>query len=91
MAQRASSNAIDLPTEKLQQLAQQLGLDMIEFNASLLSGKYESQVRQDNEEGRAMGVTGTPTFFINGIKQEGASSQKILQDIIDPILQQQGK
>ena len=91
MEQGASPTAEDLPVEKLQGLAQQLGLDMNKFNASLLSRKHEAKVRQDDAEGRALGVTGTPTLFINGIKQDGAASLKVLQDIIDPMLQKSGK
>lgn len=92
MEQHASpSKDNDLPVEKLQGLAQQLGLDMNRFNASFLTGKYEALVDQQDNEGRALGITSTPVFFINGIKQEGAPSLKVLQDIIDPILEELGK
>jgi protein-disulfide isomerase len=87
MEQRFSSSKEDVTAEKLQSLAQQLGLDMNKFNASLLSGKYEAQIRQQDAECRALGVTGTPTFFINGMKKAGAENLQDLQNVIDPILE----
>lgn len=86
MQARASTKTDDLPISKLQSLAQQVGLDMETFNASLESGKYREKVLQEDTEGRALGVTAIPTFFINGIKKDGASSFEELQIIIDDIL-----
>lgn len=59
--------------------AVQLGLDSITFNDCLEQSKYLSEIQQDFDEGRAAGVTATPTFFINGIKLEGAVPYAILQ------------
>ena len=91
MEERASPENVDLPLGKLQAMAQSLNLDMDKFNTSLLSGKYEALVNQQDEEGRALGITGTPTFFINGMMKAGAGSLKTLQDIIDPIIAGAGK
>lgn len=44
--------------------AEALGLDMGSFKDCLESGKKVSQVEQDLKEGRALGVRGTPGFFI---------------------------
>jgi protein-disulfide isomerase len=87
MQQRASPKQNDLSVEKLESLAQQLGLDMTMFKASLESGKYGAVVRQDDQEGRGSGVIGTPTFFINGTKIEGTRSLQEFRDIVDPLLQ----
>ncbi len=87
----ASPAVDDLPLKKLEDLAQQLGLVMPTFKSSLESGKWEAYVRQDHAAGVALGVKGTPTFFINGVKQEGAPTLKVLQDIIGPMLQKLGQ
>ena len=63
----------DLSTEKLQGLAEQLGLDMDKFNASLLSGKHKDLIDKEFRQGRAMGVEGTPTYFIHGGAGEGST------------------
>lgn len=91
MSQRASPNKEDLTAEKLRALAQQLGLNMEIFNSSLNSHKFTAKVTQDDTDRIALGVTGTPTFFINGIKQDGANSLQDLADIIDPFLEKAGK
>lgn len=86
MQVRAAPKVDDLSIPKLQSLAQQVGLDMETFNASLQSGKYREKVMQENKEGRGLGVTGVPTLYINGVKKVGALSFEELQVIIDDML-----
>ncbi|MBA7704718.1 hypothetical protein ES703_113536 [subsurface metagenome] len=76
----------DLSISVLQNIAQQIGLDMEAFNASIQSGKYRDSVLQESQEGKSLGVTVIPTFYINGAKKEGAKSFEELQVIIDEIL-----
>jgi protein-disulfide isomerase len=52
--------------EGLNTLAAQLGLDTGAFGQCLGSGKYAAQVEADYAKTQEIGVTGTPTFFING-------------------------
>ena len=52
--------------EGLNTLAAQLGLDTGAFGQCLGSGKYTAQVEADYAETQQIGVTGTPTFVING-------------------------
>jgi protein-disulfide isomerase len=61
----------DLSTEKLQELAGQLGLDMEKFNADLLSAENKERIEKEFRQGRAMGVEGTPTYFVHGGAGEG--------------------
>ena len=67
----------------MKKLAGQLGLQQNLFDQSLDSGKYAAQVQQDIADGRAMGVTGTPSFFINGRALSGAQPFLQFQKIID--------
>lgn len=90
MQQKIPITITGLPVEKLQGLAQQLGLDMEKFNNSLLSGKYEGLIRQIDQERKNLKLTGTPTFYINGTKLTGAVTLADLQKIIDPLLEKQG-
>lgn len=48
----------------LKKYALDLGLDMNQFNQCLESKKYQSSMENDLNDGRALGVSGTPTFFI---------------------------
>ena len=51
---------------RLNELAAKLSLDTAAFEQCLGSGKYVAQVEVDYAETERVGVTGTPTFFING-------------------------
>ncbi len=53
-------------------LAGQSGLDMELLGPCLESAAVKSKVEKDWADGAALGVGGTPTFFINGEKVEGA-------------------
>lgn len=59
-------------TTALVQLAGELDLDTQEFAACLNSGRYEDAVETNLQEGRALGVTGTPHFFVDGYPLSGA-------------------
>ena len=62
--------------------AQMLGLDMARFNREITEHRYESRVREDFISGFKGGVSGTPTFFINGIKVEGAWAPQYFDEAI---------
>ncbi len=52
-------------------LANQLGLDVPQFRQCLESSKYRDEIVNDYNDGIAYGVSGTPTFFINGVLNMG--------------------
>jgi protein-disulfide isomerase len=70
---------------KLYDYARILGLDVEEFDACVSSGKYRDEVMADKEEGVKLGVTGTPTFFINGRKVVGALPYEEFERILKEI------
>ena len=53
-------------TELFLQYATELGLDIAAFTEVLNSNKYADKVQRDQQDGEALGVRGTPTFFVNG-------------------------
>jgi protein-disulfide isomerase len=63
--------------------AAKLGLDAKKFGACLDKAKYQPQIQQDMAEATKLGVTGTPTFFINGREITGAQPAQKFEDIID--------
>ncbi|MCX6817766.1 MAG: DsbA family protein [Candidatus Aenigmarchaeota archaeon] len=75
-----------LTSDDLKAYASALGLDTAKFNECLDSGKYKADVDKDTAEGRSYGVTGTPTFFINGKKFVGAQPYAKFQAEIDAAL-----
>jgi protein-disulfide isomerase len=46
--------------------AQELGLDLANYDAAVADEKTIDRIRKDIADGKALGVTGTPTFFLNG-------------------------
>lgn len=46
--------------------AGQLRLDMTAYDAAVANPATQDRVRSDFEEGRTLGVSSTPTFFVNG-------------------------
>ena len=63
--------------------AARLGVNQGSFAACLKSGKYKAAIQQDLTVGKSAGVTGTPTFFINGRYLEGSVPQAQFEKIID--------
>ncbi|MEO5321127.1 thioredoxin domain-containing protein [Arthrobacter sp. CC3] len=48
--------------------AQELGLDLEKYDATVADEATRDRIRKDVADGAAMGVTGTPTFFLDGQK-----------------------
>jgi protein-disulfide isomerase len=67
----------------LSQRAVSLGLKPEGFNSCLASTKYDAQIQASSTDGSNLGVTGTPTFFINGRRMTGVRSVEQLQEAID--------
>src|SRR6202000_263262 len=53
-------------------IAEQLRLPEILLRDALETGKYKAKVRSDFVGGVRSGVNGTPAFFINGVRHDGA-------------------
>ncbi|HWG99603.1 MAG TPA: thioredoxin domain-containing protein [Pilimelia sp.] len=66
--------------------AQELGLDMSRYQADVASAEVAARVRADATDGLAVGVQGTPTFFINGERFDGAPTYAGLKAAIDASL-----
>jgi protein-disulfide isomerase len=64
-------------------LAKELDLEIAKFETCFDSGKYQSAVKKDIEEGNRLGVSGTPAFFINGRLVSGAQPLDAFSRVID--------
>jgi predicted DsbA family dithiol-disulfide isomerase len=51
--------------------AEALGLDIDRFLDDMDNGEADRRVREDVASAEASGVTGTPTFFIGGLRHSG--------------------
>jgi len=59
-------NYNQLSDEKIDEIAQSLGLDMTQFKKDIENPDLAAQVQRDLQDGVQAGVRGTPTIFING-------------------------
>lgn len=55
-----------LNPQKIRELAEQVGLDMARFDQDRNDPALQQQINADLQEGQKVGVSGTPTVFING-------------------------
>jgi formate-nitrite transporter family protein len=51
--------------------AKKLGLDMKQFATAIREGGVVKRIEEDHASGIESGVTGTPSFFINGTQYDG--------------------
>ena len=65
------------------QYAQDLGLNMNNFESCIGDRKYQQAVAEDLNFAVDLGVRSTPTFFINGIPVVGAQPLDMFQQVID--------
>jgi protein-disulfide isomerase len=66
-------NQQDLRPESLARYARDLvGLDLAAFSKDLIEHTHLPKVRADFTGGVMSGVNGTPTFYINGVRHDGA-------------------
>jgi protein-disulfide isomerase len=72
-----------LTRENLDSYAQAIGLDMAKYKAAMDSQKFKAKVDAELDQGRKAGVSGTPTFVINGHKLVGAQPVDQFKQIID--------
>lgn len=65
--------------------AQELGLDLTAYDAAVADSRTQERVQKDFDAARALGATGTPTFFLDGRKLE-LTSVTDLTDALDRAL-----
>ncbi|XIE77837.1 DsbA family protein [Streptomyces sp. SBR177] len=69
------------------EVAAELGLDAEEFDTALIDGRHLLTVDADEAEGKAIKVTGTPTYVIGGERLDGGQSQEGLRERVTEIVE----
>ena len=80
----------DLSKADLSKRATDVGLDAAAFEACTTSNKHDGLIKTNYDDGAALGVTGTPAFFINGRMLVGAQPIEQFRDIINDELSRKG-
>jgi protein-disulfide isomerase len=66
--------------------AREVGLDLEEFRSALQEGEIEKRIKKDRSGGIRSGVNGTPTFFINGVRYDGARDYGSMRDVFKQMI-----
>lgn len=69
--------------------AEQVGLNVETFTECLDGGVHFEELQKSTMEGFAVGVNGTPTFFVNGEQVIGAYPFEYFEAMIDMMLKEQ--
>jgi protein-disulfide isomerase len=78
------ANQEALEDEDLATYAAELDLDETRLIREVTSSVYAPRIREDFKSGVRGGVNGTPTFFINGERYDGARDLKHLVNALTP-------
>jgi protein-disulfide isomerase len=65
-----------------------LGVTVDSFNACVSQGELYKSILAIQENGKKLGVSSTPTFFVNGAKHQGALTIAQFDAILEPLLAQ---
>jgi len=76
-------NQEDLEDEDLERYAEALNLDVERLMREVRSGAHATRIREDFRTGVRGGVNGTPSFFINGQRYDGAHALDPLVEAIN--------
>ncbi|SOB85074.1 DsbA family protein [Streptomyces sp. 1331.2] len=68
-------------------VAREVGADVEEVDTALIDGRHMLTVDADQAEGKAIGVSGTPTYVIGGKRFDGGQSQDGLRDAIVAVIE----
>jgi len=71
-----------LGVAQLKQYARDLNLDQAKFDTCVDSGAETAAVLSDYKEAQKLGLTGTPSFFLNGRFFSGAVEYATLRDLV---------
>lgn len=75
-----NSNA---PLDLFMEYAKQVKLDEAKFKTAVEKKTFNDRVQNDYEDGIRLGINSTPTFFINGVKQQGSLPEAEFKQKID--------
>ncbi len=76
--------------DKFREYADTLGLDRTQFDACIAGTSKAGRIQQDVTSGNALGVSSTPTFFVNEDMVPGFQTATQLGEIIDRKLAEVG-
>ncbi len=83
MHDKLFQNQRQIDEADLKGYAKALGLDQAKIDAYIASGKGKKVIADDQALAQQVGATGTPAFFINGVKVSGAQPFENFKKVLD--------
>lgn len=71
------------PTTYFDQFAQQIGLNVTKFKQDYASTAVNDRINADMAAGNKLGITGTPTFYLDGKKIEVTNTTAAFEKVIN--------
>ncbi|MBJ18595.1 MAG: thioredoxin domain-containing protein [bacterium] len=87
MHDRIFANQRDLSVATLDRYAREIGLDMEQYAQDVEATEVKQRIDQDMQQATKLGVTGTPSFFINGRFLSGAQPFPNFKRVIDAAIE----
>ncbi len=78
-------NSPTLTKQMLLTYAAEIGLDDEQFTRCLSSQRYRPSVEKDMSKAQTLGIEGTPTFYLNGNRVDGAIPMDVFENLIQKI------
>ena len=72
-----------LSAQLYESIAASLGMDVTQWQDCVNANKYNDEIVADYTYGAQLGITGTPTFFVNGLPMIGAQPFSAFKQVID--------
>ncbi len=83
VADQGAGVAVAADVSDLKVMAGDLGLNQKDFDSCLDDGRYEQRIKDEVAYGGEIGVSGTPSFFINKVMVVGSQPVTVFEDVID--------
>jgi len=77
------ASAPKLEDADLENIAKEMGLDVAKYKDALAKNKYKDAIEVDQNLADDMNASGTPHFFVNGIRLVGAQPIEKFKSVID--------
>ena len=76
------------PRSLFRDFAQAAGLDLDKYDACMDGQRYAARIQASVQEGEALNVGGTPTFFVNGKRFDGHPTSDAFKSLVDGLTKQ---
>lgn len=73
------------PSALFRDFAKAIGLDLAKYDACVDGQRYAGRIQASAQEGVALGVMGTPSFFVNGRPFQGRATSDDFKALVDSL------